>query len=127
MGQRPQALEGDEQLVAPGPAARQVEDEAAGVPAEAASYVEQPVAEPLGLAPGKLGVGQQQPLRPDEEVLADQDELEPDGVGLKVTEGQVAKPALLAAADAVLAGGAGAVELLEAGGLIPYLKQKYAG
>src|SRR5687768_2719813 len=83
--------------------------------AEAAGDVQQPVAQALGLAADELGAGEQQPLRPAEQVLADQHQFEPGGVRLEVAEGEVAQARLLAAADPVLAGGAGAVELLEAG------------
>lgn len=71
-------------------------------------------AQALGLRTGELAPREEEPLRPDEQVLACEHELEPGGVGLEGAEGEV-KAALLAAADAVLGRGAGAVELLEAG------------
>src|SRR3990172_7120462 len=85
------------------------------MPGEAGGDVEQPVAEPLRLAAGEVGAREQESLRPEEQVLADQHQLEPGRVRLEVAEGEVGKAGVLAAGDPVLAGGAGAVELLEAG------------
>ncbi len=96
-----------------------MQDEPAGVAGESGGDVQQPVAQPLGLAAGELAVSEQQPLRPAEQVLADQDELEPGGVGLEVAEGEVAQARLLGAADRGPRGGAGAVQLLEAGDPAP--------
>ena len=78
------------------------------MPGEAAGDVEQAVAEPLRLAAGKLGAGEQETLRPEEQVLADQDELEPGGVRLEVAEGEVGEAGVLGAADPLFAGGAAA-------------------
>jgi hypothetical protein len=49
------------------------------VKGEAAGDVDDPVAQPLGLAAGELA-GEQKPLRPGEEVVCDLDDLEPDGL-----------------------------------------------
>ena len=78
-----------------------MEDEPARVAGEAGSDVQESVAQALGLAAGELGSNEEQPLRPDEQVLTDQYELEPGRVGLEGAEGEVAKTALLAAADPV--------------------------
>ena len=66
--ERAQAGERVEERFAPGPAARQVEAQPAGVAGEPAGDVEEPVAQPLGLAAGELAV-EQEPLRPGEQVL----------------------------------------------------------
>ncbi len=95
MRQEAEAFEGGEELRSPRPFAREVEDEAAGMPGEAGGDVEQPVAEPLGLAAGELGAREQETLRPEEQVLADQHELEPGRVRLEVAEGEVRKAAVL--------------------------------
>lgn len=85
------------------------------MPAQAAGDVEQPVAQPLRLAAGELGVGEEESLRPAEQVvLGDQDELEPGRVGLEVAEGKVAQSALLAAGDAILADSSLPMQLLDA-------------
>jgi hypothetical protein len=76
---------------APGPAAGEVEAQPAG---EAAGDVEEPVAETLRLAAGELA-REQQPLRPGEQVLRDQDELEPGGVRLKARKGRLLRPVSL--------------------------------
>jgi hypothetical protein len=86
--ERAQALEGCEELLAPGPAARQVQTELAGVAGEPAGDVEEPVAEPFGFAAGELAA-EQQPLRPGEQVLGAEGELEPGGVRLEGAEGEV--------------------------------------
>ena len=68
---------------------------------EAAGDVEQPVAQPLRFAAGEFAL-EQQPLRPGEQILGDEDELEPGGVRLEGAEGEVAQAGVLAAADPVL-------------------------
>jgi hypothetical protein len=59
-----------------------------------------PVAQRLGFAGRQFAV-ERAPLGPGDQVLGDQRELEPDGVVVKVAEGQVLRPGLLAVADAV--------------------------
>src|SRR5215212_10372971 len=51
-----EALEGGGQLARPGPVAVEVQDRLAGVEGEAAGDVQQPVAQPLGLAASELAV-----------------------------------------------------------------------
>jgi len=110
--ERAQARERLEQFIAPGPVARQVQTELAGVAGEPAGDVQEPVAETLRLAAGELA-GEQQPLRPGEQVLGDQGELEPGRVGSERAEGQVAQAGVFAAADTVFDNRVVAVQLLE--------------
>jgi len=49
------------------------------------------IAQPLRLTAGKL-VGEQQPLRPGEQILADQDKFEPGRVGGERAGGDVFEP-----------------------------------
>ncbi len=109
-----QARERLEQFVAQGPAAGQVQKQAAGVAGEPAGDVQELVAQALRLAAGKLA-GEQEALRPGEQILGDEDELEPGRVGGERAEGEVAKPGAFAAADPVLDERVGAVELFEPG------------
>ena len=62
------------------------------MPGQAAGDVEQPVAQALRLAAGELAVLEEEPLRPGEQVLADQDDLEPGRFCPKVAEGEVLRP-----------------------------------
>jgi hypothetical protein len=110
--ERAQARERLEQLVAPGPAVRQVQTELAGVAGEPAGDVQEPVAETLRLAAGELA-GEQQPFCPGEQVLGAEDELEPGRVGGERAEGEVAQAGVFAAADPVFDDGMLAVQLLE--------------
>ncbi len=64
-----------------------MEDEPARVAGEGAGDMQEPVAEAFGLAASELSVGEEEPLRPDQQVLADEHELEPGRVGLEGAEG----------------------------------------
>ena len=74
--------------------------------------MQQPVAQALGLAARELAVEAER-LVPREQILGDPDELEPDGVHLIVTKGELLEPAVLADADAVLDASASAVIALD--------------
>jgi len=78
--------------------------------------VDEPVAQALGLCAGELA-GEQQRLRPGDQVVGDQHEAEPDAVVLEVAEGQVGKTRVLVVADVVLDVRAGAVAALDDGEL----------
>ena len=65
---------------------------------EAGGDVQQPVAQALGLAARELA-GQQQALGPDEQVVRDADEHQPDAVVLEVAERHVAQAGVLVVAD----------------------------
>ena len=98
--------------VGPGPVAVELELGAAAVADDLAGDVQQPVAQPFGFGVGELAVKADQ-LRPGEQVLGDQRELEP---GLVVLEGvvrEVAHAGVLAGADPVLDPGAAAVAQLQ--------------
>ena len=88
--------------------------ELAGVAGEPAGDVQQSVAQPFWFAAGELA-GEQQPLRPGEQVLGGEDELEPGGVRLEGAEGEVLEAGVFAAADPVLDERVLAVELFEPG------------
>ena len=68
-----------------------MEAQPAGVAGEPAGDVQKPVAQPLRLTAGKLA-GEQQPLRPGEQILADQDKFEPGRVGGERAGGDVFEP-----------------------------------
>jgi hypothetical protein len=70
------------------------------VEGEAPGGVQQPIAQPLGLAARDLA-GQRERLGPVEDVLGGQGDFEPDGVGIEVAEREVGKAAVLGGADAV--------------------------
>ena len=92
----------------------------AAVADDLAGGVEQPVAQPFGFGGGELAVQAGQ-LRPGEEVLGDQGELEP---GLVVLEGvmrEVAHAGVLACPDPVLDPGAPAVAQLQPGNVLAVL------
>jgi dipeptidyl aminopeptidase/acylaminoacyl peptidase len=83
----------------------QPQDGAAGVADDPGGDVPQPVAQRLGLGAGQLAV-QQQGLRPADEVLGGQDQLEPDLVAPPPVERQVGQAGGLGVVDAVLDAGA---------------------
>jgi hypothetical protein len=85
----------------------EAEDQAAGVAGDAGGHVQQPVAQGLGLGHLEVAV-QQQHLGPAKQVLDGQHHLQPDLVAAQQVKGEVAQPAGLAAADAVLDGDGGA-------------------
>jgi len=89
----------------------------AGVEAQAAGAVQQPVAQAFGFAARKLAV-EAQGLGVEDEVLIDQHEFEPYGVGVEVAEGEVVQAAVLGGADAVFDAGALAVAALQDGGVL---------
>ena len=65
---------------------------------EPAGDVQEPVAEPFRFAAGELA-GEQEALRPGEQVLRAAGELEPGGVRLDAAEGAVVEAGVLAAAE----------------------------
>ena len=75
------------------------------------------VAEPLGARAGELAA-QQQRLGPGEQVVGDQDQLQPHGIHRKGAEGQLGKAGVLVVGDLVLGPGAGAVAALQGGDVI---------
>src|SRR4051794_34169992 len=107
-GDRAQARERVGECLGPGPVGLESQAGAATVVDDPSGDVQQPVAQSLGLGLGELAVEAGQ-LRPGQQVLGDERELQP---GLVVLEGvvrQVAHPGVLAGADAVLDAGAAAV------------------
>jgi hypothetical protein len=68
------------------------------VKGEAGSDVQQPVTQALGLA-GRQLAGQQQALGPDDQVMRDPDERQPDAVVLEVAKRQVSQPGVLVVSD----------------------------
>jgi hypothetical protein len=110
----PQAVEGGDERLGPGPVAREPELGAPPGANEPSGHVEQPVAQPLGLGQAMLTLEIER-LRPGEEVLGDQHQLEPDLVVLEGVEGEVLEARVLGAADAVLDAGPAAVGELERG------------
>jgi hypothetical protein len=100
-GQCAQSLEGRAQDERPGPAALQAQSPAPATTGEARRHVEEAVPEPLWL-PSSRRSAEAEPLRPGNQVLGDEDEIEPDLVGSEVAEGQVAQTGRLATADPVL-------------------------
>ena len=74
--------------------------------------MEEAVAEPLRFPMGGLAI-EAEALRPGDQVLGDEHQLEPHLVGCEVAEGQVTQPRRVAAADAVLDPGVGAVTRLQ--------------
>jgi hypothetical protein len=110
--ERAEACECLKERLAPGPAARQVQAQAAGVAGEPAGDVQQPVAEAFRFAAGERAV-EQQPLRPGEQIPGGEDELEPGGVRLEGAEGEIVEAGVPAAADPVFDDGVVAVQLFE--------------
>jgi hypothetical protein len=82
----------------PGPLGMQAQRRGAGVKGQAIGDVQQPVAQALGLAARQIA-GQQQALGPDEQVVRDADEHQPDAVVLEVPERHVAQAGVLVVAD----------------------------
>ncbi len=111
-GERFEAGERVREVARPGPAHLQAEPRLAAVEGEPGGGVQEPVAQPLGLA-ARERAAEQQCLRPGKQVVGDQDEREPDGVEIEVAEGEVAQAGVLVAADLVLDAGAPAVAALE--------------
>jgi hypothetical protein len=95
----------------------QAQDHAPTAADHPASDVEQPVAELPGLPAPGLSL-QAQPLEEGEQVLGGEHQLQPDLVGGERLEGEVPEPGVLAAADAVLDVGAGAMAGLELGQVV---------
>ena len=81
-----ESLPGADQVVAPGPAAWQVQTGAAGVAGDARGDVQDAVAKPFRLPPAGRAGAKQQALCPADQVLAREHELEPDGVLLERAE-----------------------------------------
>jgi len=111
-GKAAQSLEGRAQQSRPRPAALQAQVEPSPAPNQAGSDVEEAVAEALRFPLGGLAV-EAEALRPGDQVLGDEHQLQPDFVGGEVAEGQVAQPRRLAAADAVLDPGVATVTRLQ--------------
>ncbi len=81
-----ESLPGADQLVPPGPAAREVQAGAASMSGDACGDVQESVAEPFWFPAVRRCIGQQEPLCPGEEILACEHELEPDSVGREGAE-----------------------------------------
>src|SRR5215469_17588021 len=111
-GAKPPTGGGDQRGPAPG--ALEAEEHATTVASDAASDVEKPVAEPLRLPAARLAI-QAEVLEEGEQVLGGEHQLQPDLVGGELTEGEVAEPGVLAAADAVLDASVAAMTGLELG------------
>ena len=98
----------------PGPGGLEAQRRGAGVEREAGGDVQQSVAQAFGFGVGELA-GEQQPLGPDDQVVREAHDLQPDLVVLEVAERQVAQAGVLVVADVVLDAGAAAVITLERG------------
>ncbi len=82
----------------PGPCGVDAQRCFASVKGQARGDVQQPVAQAFGLAACKLP-GEQQPLGPDDQVVRDADEHQPDAVVLEVAEGHVPEAGVFVVAD----------------------------
>ncbi len=76
--------------------------------------MQQPVAQALGFAARELA-GQQQPLGPDDQVVGEAHDLQPDAVVFEVAEREILEAGVLVVADLVLDAGAGVVATLDLG------------
>ena len=106
-----QTLERGGELIAPGPRRREMQCRGARVKGEASGDVQHSVAQSLGFGLGELA-GQEQSLGPDDEVVRERDELEPDLVVGEGAEREVAHPGVFVVADVVLDTRAAAVVAL---------------
>lgn len=111
-GEAVESREGPDEGVCPRPGFREVKDEASGGAGESARGVREAVAEAFGLRAGEFPI-QQEGLGPGDEVLGDEHELDPHGVGGETAEGEVPKARVFGAADAVLDAGVAAVAKFE--------------
>lgn len=110
--QRVESLERGEQRGGPGPVVLEMQRGAPGVARQARGDVQDAVAQPLGLSDRVLTL-QAGVLGPDGQVVCDQRDLKPRGVGLPVAEGQVGEAHRFEAADAVLDDGVLAMTSLQ--------------
>ena len=112
-----EAVEGAGELVAPGPGGWEVQRAASSGAGEPAGDVEEAVAEPFRFRAREFALEHEQP-EPSEQVLREQDELEPGLVGFECLEGQPAEPELLRFLDPVLDAGVQAVARFEPGDVL---------
>lgn len=84
-GQRVEAGERVGEVGRPGPGCLEAQVGAAGVEGQARGDVQQAVAQALGLGAREVA-GQQEGLRPGEQVVGDEHQLQPDAVEIKVAE-----------------------------------------
>ena len=96
----------------PGPAALEAQRGAAGVERQTGGGVQQPVAQRFGSAGGQVAV-EREVLRPGDDVLGDQRDLQPHLVVGEVSEREAVQAGRLGGADALLGAGARSVQALE--------------
>ena len=123
---RAQPRERGDERGRPWPVGLEAQSGAAAVTDDPAGGVKQPVAQSLGLGDRELTVKADQ-LRPREEVLGDQRDLQPGLVVLEGVVGEVAHAGVLAGADAVLDPRAAAVAQLQRGDVLAVLVGEEAG
>src|SRR5512132_4190543 len=87
-GKCPEPRKGRGQRSRPGPARLQAKLRAAAGEGKPPGDVQEAVAKPLRPRAGELA-GEQQRLRPRDEVVGDEDVLKPDGIHVEVAEGQL--------------------------------------
>src|SRR3954447_22653953 len=110
--ERFEAAEGGDELAGPGPGALEVQLASAGGGSPPGGDGQQPVAQPLGLGLLKLAV-EHQCLGPDDQIVGEQDYLEPYLVVGERPERELAQAGVLVVADAVFDVGALAVAALD--------------
>jgi hypothetical protein len=111
---------GTSQQFRPGPGTLQAQDHPPAAAGHASGDMKQPVAEPPGLPAPGLSV-QALPLEEGEQILGREHQLQPDLVGGELVEEEVPQPGVLAAADALLDVGTGAMTGLELGQVVALL------
>src|SRR4051812_19636889 len=110
-------LERGEQLCRPWPVVLEAQLAAAAVECEPTGDVQQPVAQPFGLGLGELAVEQQR-LGPDDQIVREQHDLQPQLVERERLERELRQARVLVVADAVLDLGALAVAALDDRGVL---------
>src|SRR3954465_6911794 len=118
-------LERGEQLCGPWPVVLEAQLAAPAVECEPTGDVQQPVAQPFGLGLGELAVEQQR-LGPDDQIVREQHDLQPQLVERERLERELRKARVLVVADAVLDMGALAVAALDDRGVLVGLSVRIA-
>src|SRR3954449_8174042 len=116
-GEGLELLERGEQLCGPWPVVLEAQLAAPAVECEPTGDVQQPVAQPFGLGLGELAVEQQR-LGPDDQIVREQHDLQPQLVERERLERELRKARVLVVADAVLDMGALAVAALDDRGVL---------
>src|SRR3954468_13480754 len=116
-GEGLELLERGEQLCGPWPVVLEAQLAAPAVECEPTGDVQQPVAQPFGLGLRELAVEQQR-LGPDDQIVREQHDLQPQLVERERLERELRKARVLVVADAVLDMGALAVAALDDRGVL---------